>query len=188
MISIIICSKNQTLLKQVSKNIESTIGADYELIVINNSSNEHSLSQAYNKGARQATHEYLLFVHEDLVFHTEDWGRYLVKHLEDPEIALVGVLGCTIKSKCPSGVWVPVEGVNRMNHLQGKPDGRTEKIYENPFDEPVSEVAVLDGMFLATRKEYWEQKPFDEDLLKGFHGYDIDFSLSQRALELVWRA
>jgi len=39
------------------------------------------------------------------------------------------------------------------------------------------EVVCVDGVFLFTRKEIWQQCRFDEDLLTNYHGYDIDFSL-----------
>jgi hypothetical protein len=39
---------------------------------------------------------------------------------------------------------------------------------------------VIDGVLMTTRKNIWNQCRFDEDLLKGFHGYDLDFSFSAR--------
>jgi hypothetical protein len=42
-----------------------------------------------------------------------------------------------------------------------------------PGNSP-AEVAGIDGMFLATRKEIMEKINFSDDLLKGFHAYDID--------------
>jgi hypothetical protein len=33
---------------------------------------------------------------------------------------------------------------------------------------------------MVTRKNIWKQCRFDENLLKGFHGYDLDFSFSAR--------
>ena len=53
----------------------------------------------------------------------------------------------------------------------------SELKYLNPFKEKRSSVATLDGVFLATRKEVWKEIQFDEKLIKGFHGYDLDFTL-----------
>ncbi|SEM69296.1 hypothetical protein SAMN05216436_106223 [bacterium A37T11] len=39
-------------------------------------------------------------------------------------------------------------------------------------------VAVLDGVWLCTRKNIALKFPFDERSLKGFHCYDLDFSLN----------
>jgi hypothetical protein len=48
---------------------------------------------------------------------------------------------------------------------------------ENPFNEAFAEVCVLDGSFIASTKQAWEETKFSETYLPAFHGYDIDFSL-----------
>ena len=166
-------------------NIQTTVGAPFEIIAIDNHDNDYSLTRAYNYGAKKARFNYLVFVHEDILFHTNDWGRRLVNHLKDLKVSLVGILGCTIKTRIPSGVWVPIPSLIRINQLQRKPDGSVEHNYNNPCHETSSEVAILDGMFLATRRENWEIAPFDDELLTHFHGYDVDFSLAQGQLGKV---
>jgi glycosyltransferase involved in cell wall biosynthesis len=178
-ISIIVCSINKTRLAQLKKSIVETIGVAYEIVVIDNSDNNYSLPQAYNKGASQAKFPYLCFVHEDILFHTQEWGNRLIKHFDNSSIALVGIFGSIIKTKVPSGVHIPIENMNRVNQLQRDRDGKTVHFYENPLNEPYSEVAVLDGMFLATTISNHNKYPFDEHLLTNFHGYDIDYSLGQ---------
>src|SRR5690606_41354082 len=39
------------------------------------------------------------------------------------------------------------------------------------------EVVTLDGVFIGTTQTNWETHRFDEKTFKGFHGYDMDFSL-----------
>ena len=46
------------------------------------------------------------------------------------------------------------------------------------MNRPFEEVVVLDGFALFVRKNVWEEFPFDEKLLTGFHCYDLDFTLS----------
>jgi hypothetical protein len=178
-ISIIICSINEILLAQLKNNIADTVGVKYEIIAVDNTKNEHSIAAAYNLGASQANYPYLCFVHEDVCFHTQNWGSLLIKHLDNSVIALVGVFGSLIKTKIPSGVHIPIYNLNRVNQLQRNKDGTTDYFYENPLNEIYSEVAVLDGMFLANTINNHQKYPFDEHLLKGFHGYDIDYSLGQ---------
>jgi hypothetical protein len=36
-------------------------------------------------------------------------------------------------------------------------------------------VAVADGVWLCSRREVWQQYPFDEQAFPGFHFYDIDY-------------
>lgn len=179
MISIIITSINLDLRAQLSENIKRTIGTEHEIIAIDNTGNKYSISQAYNLGANQAQYPYLCFVHEDILFHTKNWGELIVKHLSTGNNSLVGVLGCLIKTLMPSGVYTPIKYLNRINQLQRKRDGGIDHYYENPLNELYSQVATLDGMFLATTKSNHNKYSFDEKMLKGFHGYDIDYSLGQ---------
>ena len=50
--------------------------------------------------------------------------------------------------------------------------------YYNPHHEQLSEVACVDGVWFCTTKAIAIKSKFDEKLLKGFHGYDVDFSLN----------
>jgi len=184
-ISIIISSKTSLLLQQLSENIKETIGVDFEIISIANPDGRIGICEAYNEGAREAQYSILCFCHEDILFHTQNWGLLLISHLKERDVSLVGILGNTIKTKIPSGVYSSVQTTNRINQLQRLKDNSTEHYLTNPLNEIVSEVAVLDGMFLATIKHYWQKQPFDEQLVDGFHGYDIDFSLSMGKLGKV---
>lgn len=73
MISIIICSKNKDLLKDVSANIELTIGVPYEIIAIENNKGEFGICKAYNDGASKAKYDIFCFMHEDISFETQNW-------------------------------------------------------------------------------------------------------------------
>lgn len=182
MISIVICSVNEQLSAQVSTNIKNTIGLDdFEIIIINNTQNQYSITQAYNLGATQAQYPYLCFVHEDILFHTENWGPSIIQHLLADDISLVGILGSLIKTAAPSGVYIPIKQLNRVNQLQRRHAGGTDRYYDNPLDEKRSRVATLDGMFLAVTKSNHQKYPFDDKNLTGFHAYDIDYSLGHAA-------
>lgn len=74
MISCIICSRTSTISNELMQNISSTIGCEYEIITIDNSTNKHNIFQAYNEGIRRAKGEYLCFMHDDILYHTENWG------------------------------------------------------------------------------------------------------------------
>ena len=45
------------------------------------------------------------------------------------------------------------------------------------MEHPFKEVLVLDGFAMFVRKDVWAKYPFDEELLTGFHCYDLDFTL-----------
>lgn len=181
MISIVICSINLNQLNRISKNIEETIGVPYELIAIDNRKNPRGICAVYNEGARKAKFEYLCFVHEDVQFNTKGWGDVLASIFKDPTWGLVGLAGAAHKPKLISG-W-GAQGlkdrmvkINLIQHFKG--NKAPELQYENTAKENIAEVACLDGVFLASKKSILLQTPFDETLLRGFHGYDLDISLA----------
>ncbi|RYZ26394.1 MAG: hypothetical protein EOO10_15675 [Chitinophagaceae bacterium] len=181
MISVIICSVNELLRGSLIKNIDKTIGVEYEVLVVENEKLNYSISKAYNMRAAEANYPYLVFVHEDVVFHTPDWGLRLLAHFEATKSRLIGVLGCTVKTRTFSSVNIPYlklnRQLNRQNQLQRYENGSVDHFYANPLGEERSDVCVLDGLFIASTKTAWEETKFSEEDLPGFHGYDIDFSL-----------
>jgi len=180
MISIIICSADAAKLEKVKKNIAASIGLTYEIIAIDNSSGQFSICEAYNAGADKARHFFLCFMHEDISFDTENWGLLVCSHLANPAIGLIGVAGGDSKSLVPSSWSIPVFSteVNIVQHFKSEP-GKTEKqlITRSNSYGNANQVAVLDGVWLCTRKDVFRQFRFDEKSLHGFHGYDIDYSL-----------
>jgi len=178
MLSIIICSINPKYLLDIKKNIQETIGIEYEMIVYDNVTDNFGICKVYNLCAKKAKYEYLLFIHEDVKFHTQNWGLPLIEILQTESIGIVGVSGANYKSAIPS-TWsmVPKE-YYRINAMQRWSDGRsTTEIIKDSVEKDLSRVVVLDGFFLAMRKEIWNQYHFDEMNLKGFHFYDLDMSI-----------
>ncbi|MCF0056996.1 glycosyltransferase [Dyadobacter sp. CY356] len=184
MISIIICSANAEELSEVSKNIDETIGVAYEIIGIDNSNGKRGICAVYNEGKQRAKFDILCFMHEDIEIKTQNWGTILLGIFsENKEIGVVGVAGGGYKALAPSG-WYCVEydspDRSFQNVIQGYKLNDKDEIhaYHNPYQQQLSEVVCADGMWLAARKDILDEKPFDEKLLKGFHGYDVDFCLN----------
>lgn len=176
LISIIVCSINSDLFKQFQKNVIDTIGCEFEIIGIDNSNTRKSICEIYNEGFLRAKGNVVCYCHEDILFETANWGLRLNELLSIREIGLVGCAGAVYKSKYPNA-WVAVpKEYYRANMIQRKGDGTS--FYIQVLDEgKYSEVAVLDGCFLAGRNEVFEKYKWNEDLLKGFHLYDLDMSL-----------
>ena len=175
MLSIVISSYQQHYYEQLVKNISETIGEDfrYEIIQIWNP-NTMSITKAYNLGAEKAQFENLLFLHEDLVFHTKDWGEKLIKHFSVPNVGILGLAGSNYVPAAPSS-WTVTEQYNFINILQGNKDNQ-KVVLLNKTQENINPVFAVDGVFLAIKKEVYNQFKFDENIT-GFHGYDLDFSL-----------
>ncbi len=184
MISVIICSARAKDLGLVSENIENTIGVPYEIIAFDNSFGQKGICEVYNAGVQRAQFDILCFVHEDVKFESVDWGSKVASiFISNPEVGLIGIAGGGYKSLTPSGWYnyhLQENGGFHANLIQGfrNTGGPDEREYRNPENQVLSRVACIDGCWMCTRKSVAKKYPFDEKLLKRFHGYDLDFSLS----------
>ena len=88
----------------MEKNIAETIGCEYEMVVIDNSKNSHSIFSAYNEGVRRAKGDILCFMHEDILYKTKNWGEQVKKLFENEDIGVVGLMGAYIMTK-DYGYW-----------------------------------------------------------------------------------
>ncbi len=172
------------MLSDITDNIAHTIGVPYEILAVANGEGKQGICKIYNQCAKKAAFDILCFMHEDIAIETMDWGKKLLDTMErNPQLGLLGVAGSTYRSSVPSG-WFPpypfgqeswrinIKQQYKFAEQEGKHD------YHNPLHESLSRVVCVDGVWFATRKHVTQTCSFDERLLKGFHGYDIDFSLS----------
>lgn len=170
MISIIISSYQNVFFANISKNISETIGCEFEIIKVDNPG-IMGICEAYNLGASQAKFENLLFLHEDVIFVTQNWGNRLDNLLSDQNIGIVGVAGSDYIPHCPSG-WYNAGKNNYLNIEQF--DDEANFLYASRTDS--NKVAcLLDGVFLGMKKSWWATLKFNKKI-PGFHGYDTDIS------------
>lgn len=174
MISIIICSRTSEISIELYQNIDKTIGCDYELIVIDNSRKRYSIFEAYNLGIDKSLGSFLCFIHEDVLFHTQNWGVLLTSIFEsNTKIGLIGVVGAKVKSKTPSSWWDCNEE-DRITNIIQHFTNKEKEVHNYGFDKQQNvEVAVIDGVFMALRKD---NKIAFETRLQGFHAYDLNLS------------
>jgi len=176
MLSIIVCSRNSSLSKSFSNNIKITVGVEYELICIDNSKNAYSISQAYNEGKLISKFNYLCFVHEDVTFHTQNWGEKVITHLNVPNTGIIGLAG----GDAAFNVLYDYGTLNRsMNiiHVDKKGIEPIEvELMPKNYSMPTRSVVLLDGVILCAKRELFNGISFDESF-GGFHGYDYDISI-----------
>lgn len=179
MISIIICSIKPEVLFKLKKNIENTVGVNFELIIIDNRFQKKGICQVYNEAAKLANFDILCFMHEDILILSNNWGQCLIDLLKKKTIGLVGVSGSVYKSPYPA-VWSACDSsLYRINTIQHfKDQGLISTTIVNPSKAKFEEVAVLDGVFLATNKTVFQSHFFDAENFKKFHCYDLDLSLN----------
>lgn len=176
MLSIIICSKNRTLTDELTQNLESTVGIPFECIVIDNSTRNLSIFTAYNEGIKRSTFPFLCFVHEDVVFKTQDWGKNLCEHLSVPSVGVIGLCGGLYQGRIPAS-WGLFEKTLYIIQSDKK---HKRFIFEQSdgYDERhEKQVVTLDGVFLAGKRTLFEQLSFDNTTFDGFHAYDHDICL-----------
>jgi GT2 family glycosyltransferase len=178
MISIIICSSEPVINKKLTRNIEQTIGCIYELIVISNQNNRYSIFEAYNIGLDKSKFDFCCFMHQDILFHTTDWGQKVLNHFENNQIGLIGVAGIKVVTQIPS-LWSDRSINNVVNIIQS--DKKCQIPTQNNFSEFIGSdeshpVICLDGVWFCLNKSILPGLSFDEKY-KGFHFYDMDICM-----------
>jgi len=183
MISLIICSRNSDISQNLKQNIQNTIGLEYELIVIDNSANRYSIFSAYNEGVRRAKYPYLCFMHDDILYHTQDWGKMVINHFKTENIGIIGVVGSHFMPSTPAS-W-PSTQVYSINILQRSSINgitTTKHVTELEHLDGVSaEVVALDGVWFCIAKDLFSIISFDDKTFKSFHFYDLDICFQARS-------
>src|SRR6478735_2002038 len=178
MISVVISTYKPDNFNAISESIQNTIGVFYELIKITNNG-ELTIHQAYNKGLSIAKYNSIVFVHDDVIFNTQGWGKHIINHFEkDKKIALIGVAGSSAKTKAPSA-WSWNGKKNNFHYLIQYHNGKLDKDYTGKDaylpKNSTFETLLIDGLFIAMRKNAGLK--FDERLI-AFHEYDLSISLN----------
>ncbi|MCX6235106.1 MAG: glycosyltransferase [Bacteroidetes bacterium] len=180
MLSIIICSKNPTISPELEKNILETTGVDYELIIIDNSRNEYSIFASYNEGIHKSKFPYLCFVHDDVLFKTENWGKLVCRHLSDETVGVIGIAGGDIATRIP-GPW-SISG-QAKSFIQSDKSKKRKTVFDLAQKSQRSlkqEVVLLDGVWLCMRHNIFEKIMFDDKTFDGFHAYDYDICIQAK--------
>lgn len=173
MISIIICSITPDIPQKLIENISVTIDIEYELIIIDNSANNYSIFSAYNEGVQRAKYPYLCFIHEDILFHTQNWGKKVTNYFEDLSIGLIGFAGTHFMPSVPV-YWFSTPFVTECSL-------RTEKMdFEHtgfPNSKDIVDAVAVDGFCIFVKKALFSEISFDEKTFTGFHLYDMDICM-----------
>jgi GT2 family glycosyltransferase len=159
--------------KKFTSHIKKTIGLrDYEILLYENF-NEYSLTEIYNIGLNESSNDIVLFVHNDVNFDTNNWGRILLAKFNNTDYGILGLAGTTDIGN--DGMWWSERNkmVGIVNHSdKGK---KWESKYSNSYGKEIIETCLVDGVFIAVNKNRL-YKQFNESF-KGFHFYDVTFSL-----------
>jgi glycosyltransferase involved in cell wall biosynthesis len=170
LISVIVCTINPDKFARLRANLESCVApGSLEIIAITDA---RSMCEGYNRGARRAAGDILVFCHDDIRILTPDFAHRIVGHLGAND--LLGVAGGrSVRDATWGAAGLPYTR-GQVLHMLAHRRGVTYSAFG--IDGPVSGgMQALDGLFLAMRPDTWERMGFDEEY-DGFHLYDIDFS------------
>lgn len=170
-ISIIVCSIDPAKLLRLRSNLADLLGGEeWELIHI---SDARSLSEGYNRGVRLSRGDLLVFCHDDIEIFTKDLASRLRTHLG--EFDLIGVAGSTLATG-PSWSWSGAPYIFSSIAYPGSDHGTMMLATCGVSGPVISGAQLLDGVFMAARRDLLQELPFDEGVFDGFHFYDLDFS------------
>ena len=169
MLSIIISSYQPDYFTALEKNIAETCGVPYEIVKVDNPG-LMGICEAYNKGAEKARFENLLFLHEDVKFHSKNWGATILDYYKIKNLGVLGLAGSIRKFQLPYGHYSCLKNENYRNVYHSLSDPYIVINNSKP------KLKVVDGVFLGMKKEVWKSLRFNEKI-KGYHLYDIDISL-----------
>lgn len=181
MISLIICSRKPDISEELKKNLQDTLGLTYELIIVDETIHCQSIFKAYNFGIDHAKYDTICFIHDDILFHTPQWGQIILEHLNERKVGFVGIAGGSLIPRVPAQ-WSFDKHYGRLLQFNKKL-GRSELLDDGCFNNRTFLPAVaIDGVFMACRKDVAKKIRFDEQTFKGFHSYDIDICLQAHIL------
>ena len=181
LISVIICSIAPRKFEAITAHYAQLLaGERHEIIGIHDAK---SLCEGYNRGMRRATGDIIIFSHDDIEILTPDFALRLKHHLATHHV--VGACGA---SRLVNGYWMRaswpyVHGLVAHHYPEDFEDrGSARKfrvmVLDTLGEDTTGLMQVLDGMFMAARREVVERCPFDEERFDGFHMYDLDFTFS----------
>jgi Glycosyltransferase like family len=179
-ISIVVCSSDDGQFSAMAASYARAL-ADWphEIVRIADAT---SLAEGYNRGAARAAGEIVAFTHDDVEILPPDFGHRLARRLG--ECDLLGVAGAT---RATGPAW-PFAGWPFLHGAVIYPDGGAYRVGVYSRRVPLaSGIRVMDGVFIALRREIAVRIGWDAETCDGFHGYDVDFTLraAQSGLRLA---
>ena len=162
----------------------------HELLIIDNRSNIYkNAAQAYNLAASKANGDYLVFIHQDVFFHKNQWLKEIENYMSTiPDAGLAGIAGM----KKPAYVnqlemWLRYFSIVKIHNGQtwfstyGRGNLLTGKDQHQWPGRLVSEpvpVQTVDELMLVLPAKIFDTFKFDEKTCDSWHLYGVDLSLT----------
>jgi GT2 family glycosyltransferase len=181
-ISFITVSREEEKVQGLRESITSVFGHKgqqaWDLLVADGTA--HDLFTGYNSCAKHAVGDVLVFTHDDVRFLCNE--RCFQKPLElltKPFTGILGVAGTTVMPK--NGKWWDSKE-DECRGMVAHPDLATQfGMHFNTWPHMAAKfgrVVICDGVFLmCSRRVFDKLGGFDQEHYKGFHFYDVDFTI-----------
>ena len=139
--------------------------APYELHLVDNTDNARftSAAEALNHGAKNATGDYIMFVHQDVYLISPDWLETVEATLKT--LPNLGVAGPAGKLK---------KGLYSYSNSEHTPT--PAPACRQPLTEPMV-VQTLDEMLAIMPREMFQKHRFNEVLCPDWHMYVVEYCL-----------
>ena len=172
---IVFCTKEKDeKVDKLIENIKETCGCEPKITVCLNPEGE-GLTKAYNEilDMPEIDGDTIVFIHDDIEFMREGWGKEVLRLFEEHEdYGIIGVAGSAEFDQM--GAWWQYKKI--FGQVLHRSEGKSWLTTFSPLlDHDLEEVCVIDGLFMAIRKDRIGKR-FDEENF-GMQFYDISFCL-----------
>jgi GT2 family glycosyltransferase len=172
--SVIVCSQSYDSSSRLGAQLRRFDNVEFIPVI-----KAKSIAKGYNEGAKKATSKNLIFVHDDvkLRFSGLDWLEFL-DVLNTKKMGIGGVAGFRKVDLQQHGtLWPPIGGYGSGGCLH-ESEGEVWYSTYGLFGRTLT----VDGIFLAMRKEVFDElEGFDTDY-SGWHWYDTDITFRAHML------
>lgn len=173
-ISVVTCSVHDGKFNELKQNLAHIFGDNLEIIRINDAK---SMAEGYNRGARLANGDILIFCHDDIEILNKGVPEIINSDLENFDI--VGAAGT---SRLVEGRW-HTSGEEYVHGQVAHSCSTSVSEYQicvygkRSNTHIAKNIQALDGLFIVVRKSVLDSVCFDETF-DGFHLYDLDFTFA----------
>jgi hypothetical protein len=169
-LSIVVCSNRNARYATMVASYDRALGDwPHEFVRIADAT---SLAGGYQRGLTAASGEVVIFSHDDVELLASDFGARLTRRLA--ECDLLGIAGAT---RATGPAW-PYAGWPWLHGSVIYPEGRGYRVAVYSRGVPLARgIRVMDGVFLAMKRDAALRIGWDAETCDGFHGYDVDFTL-----------
>lgn len=172
MLSLVCAYNNEDKLKsELLSSLKFQKNVKYELILVNTvKENIKSASEALNRGGKQAKGEYIVFLHQDIIFEDDNTLHEIEEYCNSYQFGIAGVAGVNIINKSKDfKVYT-----NIVHGLKKRPAGMR-------LDDAVMDAKSLDECLLVIPRKIFEKYQF-RYIGNTWHLYGTDYAIQMQEI------